>query len=358
NIIYVTPLEGSAKAYLVSDPLPIDFSISKDVVTKVVPEVLSTEDASPEDFGYVSTSFDIVETFDFLIGVFIYNEAIENFEMTDASISISGDGSVIYTGIVEALTDTITLRDGYAEYEITVEKTGYEIWVDTFANAELKLYYSSEDEGPLEVVLDCGCPSTLTDIDGNVYPIVKIGTQCWMAENLKVTKFNDGTPIPLIEDSMVYLTTPAYCWFDNDESSFKNVYGALYNWYTISTGKLCPDNCHIPTKEEWNTLIEYLGGEEIAGGKMKETGFNYWIAPNTGATNESGFNARGSGICNAFYTVQLKQSAYFWTSDVWFDEYWGVERVWYVDLKFGNDDAMLYNTGAKSLGISIRCIMD
>src|SRR5450759_4787246 len=114
---------------------------------------------------------------------------------------------------------------------------------------------------------------TVKDIDGNVYKTVTIGKQVWMVENLKTTKYNDGITIPLVIDNTAWtdLITPKYSWFNNDIAN-KEVYGALYNWYTVNTNKLCPKGWHIPTDEEWTTLTTYLGGEGVAGGKLKETG--------------------------------------------------------------------------------------
>jgi uncharacterized protein (TIGR02145 family) len=119
-----------------------------------------------------------------------------------------------------------------------------------------------------------------------------------MAENLKTTKYNDGTTdIPLVTDNTAWsiLTTPGYCWYNND-INYKNTYGALYNWYALDAtsngGKnVCPVSWHTPSDEDWNTLATFLGGETMAGGKMKETGLAHWHSPNTGATNESGFSA-------------------------------------------------------------------
>src|SRR5674476_633708 len=119
--------------------------------------------------------------------------------------------------------------------------------------------------------------NTVTDIEGNVYHTVKIGTQTWMVENLKTTKYKDGTAIPLVTDNKVWinLPTPAYCWYDNDATTYKNTYGALYNWYAVNTGKLAPTGWHIPTDAEWTTLQNYVGGELVAGDKMKAT--TLWI---------------------------------------------------------------------------------
>jgi uncharacterized protein (TIGR02145 family) len=138
----------------------------------------------------------------------------------------------------------------------------------------------------------------MTDQDGNTYKTVTIGTQVWMAENLKTTKCNDNTPIPEVADSSIWisLNTPGYCWYDNDPDANRATYGALYNWHAINTGKLCPMGWHMPSDAEWITLRTYLGGEDLAGGKLKESGTLHWKSPNTGATNESGFTGLPGGV--------------------------------------------------------------
>ena len=114
--------------------------------------------------------------------------------------------------------------------------------------------------------------ATVADIDGNIYNTVKIGNQAWMAENLKTTKYNNGTEIPLIVDKPAWeaLMTGGYCWYNNEDVN-KNIYGALYNWYAVNTGNLCPIGWHVPSYNEWDILAAYLGGVDIAGGKLKET---------------------------------------------------------------------------------------
>ncbi len=143
---------------------------------------------------------------------------------------------------------------------------------------------------------DKGMP-TVTDVDGNVYHTVKIGTQTWMVENLKTTHYKDNTPVTLITDNNLWKNAiaPGYCWYDNDIAN-KTPYGALYNWYTVNTGKLAPQGWHVPSAEEWQTLIAYLGGITEAGGKLKEEGTMHWNSPNVGATNESKLSFVGSGL--------------------------------------------------------------
>jgi uncharacterized protein (TIGR02145 family) len=139
--------------------------------------------------------------------------------------------------------------------------------------------------------------STVTDIDGNVYHTVTIGAQTWMVENLKLTKYRDGTPIPNVTNSTAWskLTTGVYCDYDNTASN-STIYGKLYNWYAVNDSrKIAPAGWHVPTDAEWTILTTYLGGESVAGGKLKETGFTHWADPNTGATNETGFTALPGG---------------------------------------------------------------
>ena len=159
---------------------------------------------------------------------------------------------------------------------------------------------------------------TITDIDGNVYHTVTIGTQVWMVENLKTTRLNDGTSIPMVTDNTTwnYLHSPGYCWYNNDPATYKNTYGALYNWLAVNTGKLAPVGWHVPSVEEWNTLVLWLGGTNIAGGKMKEKGNSHWNLPNTGATNESGFTGLPGGgrdYSGNFYILQ--NTGIFWSCD-------------------------------------------
>jgi uncharacterized protein (TIGR02145 family) len=140
---------------------------------------------------------------------------------------------------------------------------------------------------------------TMTDQDGNEYKTIVIGTQTWMAENLRTTKYRDGSAIPNITEITAWgnLTTGAYCNYNNTTSADTiATYGRLYNWYAVTDSRnIAPEGWHVPTDAEWTTLVTYLGDFRVAGGKMKETGTTHWITPNEGATNESGFTALPSG---------------------------------------------------------------
>jgi uncharacterized protein (TIGR02145 family) len=194
---------------------------------------------------------------------------------------------------------------------------------------------------------------TITDIDGNEYNNVTIGNQTWMVENLKTTRLNDGAPVPQVEDQARWagLTTPAMCWYKNEEESFKDIYGALYNWYVVNTGKLCPAGWHVPSDAEWTELAKYLGGEEIAGGKLKEAGIVYWVEPNAGATNESGFSAFPGGF--RYYDGKFFDfgfSGYWWTSG----EY-SPTRAYFRFLYYSEIILYRFNNNKKN-GFSVRCL--
>lgn len=138
----------------------------------------------------------------------------------------------------------------------------------------------------------------VTDIDGNEYPTVVIGTQEWMAENLRTSRLNDGTSIPHITDNQAWYGADAMamCWYNNDSAGHHWPYGRLYNAYVAELLTICPAGWSLPTTQDWDLMINYLGGSEVAGGKLKDTGFVYWEPPNTGATNSSGFTGLPAGF--------------------------------------------------------------
>lgn len=192
---------------------------------------------------------------------------------------------------------------------------------------------------------------SVSDNDGNTYKTIQIGTQTWMAENLKTTKYNDNTSIPLVTNNSAWagLSTPGYCWYNNDSIT----YGAIYNGYTINTGKLCPSGWHVPSDAEWTTLTTFLGGEIIAGNKQKETGSLHWQSPNSGASNESGFTALPGGYRYYGGTFSNIRSQGYWWSGT---ESSAIE-AYYRDiyLSYGNVDR---GSSSKKSGFSVRCIKD
>jgi uncharacterized protein (TIGR02145 family) len=207
-----------------------------------------------------------------------------------------------------------------------------------------------------------GETGTVTDIEGNVYQTIGIGSQIWMQENLKTTTFNDGLAIPLVEDSIEWalqFVKPAYCWYDNDEEKYKDTYGALYNFRAVMTEKLCPAGWHVPSNDEWTILATFLGGRDVAGGMLKESGTEHWLSPNTGATNESGFTALPGGF-RVYYSapygtgvgryIDIRKSAFFWTSTTLNYAYCRIILYHSTDLIRSTKDIVYGN--------SVRCIKD
>ena len=201
---------------------------------------------------------------------------------------------------------------------------------------------------------------TMTDGDGNIYASVQIGDQIWTTSNLRTITFNDGTSIPFVADNDTWgsLTTPGYSWAKNDEGAELVSYGALYNLFAVDTDKLCGEGWHVPSYEEWVTLRDFLGGAEVAGGKMKEVGISNWTSPNTGASNESGFSALPSGLRYTDGTYRNVRLLGYW---------WGATEssskdvrgsVQYDNTNFDVVEGEFGGNNSPNFGLCVRCIMD
>ncbi|OFY38572.1 MAG: hypothetical protein A2275_08655 [Bacteroidetes bacterium RIFOXYA12_FULL_35_11] len=198
-------------------------------------------------------------------------------------------------------------------------------------------------------------PSTVTDIDGNVYHFVTIGTQVWMVENLKVKKYRNGDQIsnPTDDTQWAGSTTGAYSNYDNSTTN-ADTYGRLYNWQAVNDSrKICPTGWHIPTDAEWATLTSYLGGESAAGGKMKETGTAHWLSPNTGATNEKGFTALPAGMRNSSGSFSNMFNHGYWWSSTESD----ATNAWSLNVNYNHANDYR-NYEGKNTGFSVRCVKD
>ena len=198
-------------------------------------------------------------------------------------------------------------------------------------------------------------PLTVADHDGNTYNVVRLGTQLWLKENLKSTTFNDGSAIALVSGTTAWsnLTSQGYCWYNNDAVN-KNIYGALYNWYAVNTGKLCPAGWHVATDADWLILVEqFLGGASPGGGKLKETLFAHWTSPNTGATDEYHFTALPGGWRTDAGTFQyIGNYGYWWTSTSF------SPNAWSRHIQFDSDRVFRSNDKNAKYGMSVRCIRD
>lgn len=210
--------------------------------------------------------------------------------------------------------------------------------------------------------------NSVTDIDGNIYRTVLIGDQIWMAENLKTTHYANGVEIYLAENQAVWKelsdTDKAYCYYNNSGDNAEN-YGALYtsaaamNDIEVSSGTdpivqgVCPDGWHLPSKSEWEKLVNYLGGENVAGGKLKEEGNEHWSSTSIDVTNEGGFTALPGGSRNcSFGCCGLGDNTYFWSSTM------GWRAGWSISLVSSNNFVGFHELFTNRGGFSVRCVKD
>jgi uncharacterized protein (TIGR02145 family) len=201
--------------------------------------------------------------------------------------------------------------------------------------------------------------NTVTDIDGNVYHTIIIGTQTWLVENLKSTKYRNGDSIPNILDNTTWdnLTTGAYCDYENNPINAAT--GRLYNWYAVNDGRnIAPLGWHVPSDGEWTTLINYLGGASVAGGKLKEAGTSHWTTPNQGATNSSGFTAIAVGFrFNDNDGLGLRYGGVNNHTKYWSVTQENTEKAWTRGLDFYLS-AIQRDSYRMNNGYSVRCIKD
>lgn len=210
---------------------------------------------------------------------------------------------------------------------------------------------------------------TIKDIDGNEYKTVKIGMQIWMAENLKTTKYNDGSNITLVTDDKKWQEfTPAYCWYNNDETANKESYGALYNWYAVNTNKLCPTGWHVPTNEDlWNNLFVYLSNSEYGNTNSRNeiakslASTHGWtpssVAGNVGfdqtSNNSSGFDGLPVGYRNLKGEFGSSGRVGQWWSSSDYNEFMARALVIYA-----NNSMAITSSNSKRDGLSVRCLKD
>jgi uncharacterized protein (TIGR02145 family) len=195
----------------------------------------------------------------------------------------------------------------------------------------------------------------MTDQEGNVYKTIVIGTQEWMAENLKTSIYRNGDAIATNLSDTDWFNTQIGAWvFYNNDSQYECPYGKLYNWYAVTDPRhLCPIGWHEPTNVEWTILTGYLGGEATCGGKLKSTSVQYWISPNQEATNESGFSALPGGyrISYGFYAT-IGYGGFWWSSSVFSDFESSYIFLGYLEGNYSQFNCLKQN------GLNVRCLKD
>lgn len=199
--------------------------------------------------------------------------------------------------------------------------------------------------------------TTVQDIDGNVYDIVTIGSQIWMADNLRTTRYNNGDAVTQITDNTEWInqTTGAYCWYGNDSALYEMTYGKLYNWFAASANNICPTGWHTPTDNEWTILTDFLGGTTGAGSMLKEVGNLNWNAPNTDATNTTGFTALPGGYrLNNGSFAGIGATGAFWSAT---EVSYNTAKGWNRTMSNANGDVGRAD-GYKIMGYSVRCLKD
>ena len=290
-----------------------------------------------ENINFFLEGKNIVVTYDFVNCTTsdMYDVSVVFVEQNQSRvtpISLSGDIKKVSCGSKRIVWNVLNDRE---------ELSGkYQVWLDFKVASKL-------------------ANNNLIDIDNNTYKTVPIGTQQWMAENLKVTKYNDGTEIPNITDDTQWsnLRSGAWAYYKNDAANNAK-YGKLYNWYAVSKSSngnrnVCPTGWYVPTDAEWTVLTDYLGGASVAGAKMKEAGTTNWNSPNTDATNTSlftglpGGHRHYNGYCN-----NIDSNGIWWSSTES-----DTDDAWYRYLN-GTNGYANGNSNNKEFGLSVRCLSD
>ena len=242
-------------------------------------------------------------------------------------ISDDGGADIILRGVCWSTNQNPTISDDKTENgdgagpfisEISNLKPSTTYYIRSYATNIAGMSYGNQISFKTKDLIVIKYGDGVTDIDGNEYKSVIIGTQEWTSKNLLTTKFNDGTNILHVtnNDSWSLLSTPGYCWYNNDKASYGNEYGALYNWYAVETEKLCPEGWHVPSKEEWEVLSNYIGGAEKGGEFLKsKSAWIKWGGEDGSGTDDYGFNAlpaggRGDGTGEF---VEFGLSGVWWT---------------------------------------------
>ncbi|MFA5298896.1 MAG: fibrobacter succinogenes major paralogous domain-containing protein [Lutibacter sp.] len=280
--------------------------------------------------------------------------------------TVSFTGSITDMGICWSTETNPTVDDNKISHGASTSQSGMDFFDSniTVFNHNTKYYvraYASNIDSTVygntkTFEVQVGPGENIIDIDGNTYTTAIIGTQTWMAENLKVTHFTNNNSIFFVGDDphewILHGSRPNYAYYNNNPNN-SEIYGLLYNQASIERDEICPSGWHVPTYDDWETLQDFLHGWFEAGGKLKETGTTHWQSPNLGATNESGFNALPGGmrIHNGYFS-ELGERTYYWS--IW---RLGTFRGGFSSVPYSGKMMVLTEGETWSgYGYSIRCI--
>jgi uncharacterized protein (TIGR02145 family) len=287
-----------------------------------------------------------------LIGLEVMPTTSPNVDNSVNTVDFSKISFSVNHSSLQLVSSTLQ-SDGQLNMKIKIIGTPNSLPVESFLNYSYTDDLSSfSGKLPIEVNSQVTC-GTITDVDGNLYPTVSIGTQCWTQINLNVSKYRNGDIIPHVTDPTQWenLTTGAWCYYENNGVNGVT-YGKLYNWFAVNDPRgLAPQGYHIPTDLDWNTLSFFLGGVSVAGGMMKST--SGWNIPNSNPTNSSGFTALPGGMRAEYLSTFTGISDY----SVWWSLEENLNQAYNRNL-FYNSNSISKNLGPKTVGLSVRCIKD
>lgn len=298
---------------------------------------------------------------------------MNNMANVVGNVTYDGGAEVIQRGVCWNTSENPTISDskinkgkGNGEFIVNIEELipGITYYIRAYATNNAGTAYGNQ----LNLIINTLKSNTINDVEGNIYNTVTIGSQIWMKENLKTTRYNDYTPIPLITDNTKWhsIASPAYCWYNNNESKYKQLFGALYNWYAVETGKICPLGWHVPSDDEWKELEKFLGisqndldstglrGNDVAR-KMKAHGF-YWKLNDSEEINETKFSAFPGGSRSGYYgdfhgIFDLTGEFGCWWSSSQLIKYNPLYRC----ISCNNNGIIRLSAGMRE-GFSIRCL--
>lgn len=279
--------------------------------------------------------------------------------VSGGDITDDGNANIMARGVCWSTSPLPTLDNSYTSNgegignfvsRLTDLNNATKYYVRAYATNSEGTAYGNELSFTTSATFVCG--NDISDYDGNIYSTISIGNQCWIKENLTTSYYNDGQAIPTELSNTAWITTTTGAFADYGNNPTLNAtYGKLYNWHAVNTTKLCPKGWHIPTNEEWNELTTFLGGESEAGGKMKA--LTNWQAPNTGATNSSGFSGLPGG-----YRFDIRISPNVGL----YGNYWSataIDDYAALSINLGYSNANVGKTGLGMVnGLSCRCIKD